>query len=226
MKKTRIVEIQDNLMRKNDAIARKLREGFAESGTLVVNILSSPGSGKTTLLEETLRRIGSRYRAGVLVGDQATENDAYRLGGTGVPVRQITTGAECRLDAAMIDKALTEWAPPPLGVLFIENVGNLICPAEYDLGETVRVVLLSVTEGEDKPLKYPLAFNTSHVVLVTKSDLADAVGYDRTAATASIRQVNARAQILELSTRSGAGFEEWIALLDGRIAAKELVPAR
>lgn len=226
MTQLRVVEIAGNLMRKNDATARRLRERFAERGTLVVNLLSSPGSGKTTLLEETLRRVAKRHSAAALVGDQATENDAQRLARSGVEVRQITTGAECRLDAAMIVKALDGWETRPLDALFIENVGNLICPAEYDLGEDLRVVLFSVTEGEDKPLKYPLAFNTSQIVLVTKSDIADAVGYDRTAATASIRQVNPQARIIELSVRSGKGIDEWIALLEDRMRAKALVPAR
>lgn len=226
MTQLRVVEIAGNLMRKNDATARRLRERFAERGTLVVNLLSSPGSGKTTLLEETLRRVAKRHSAAALVGDQATENDAQRLARSGVEVRQITTGAECRLDAAMIVKALDGWETRPLDALFIENVGNLICPAEYDLGEDLRVVLFSVTEGEDKPLKYPLAFNTSQIVLVTKSDIADAVEYDRTAATASIRQVNPQARIIELSVRSGKGIDEWIALLEDRMRAKALVPAR
>ena len=158
---------------------------FAESGTFVVNMLSSPGSGKTTLLEQTLRRLSPTYRVAALVGDQATANDSERLARSGAPVRQITTGAECRLDAEMIAKALADWDATGLDALFIENVGNLICPAEYDLGEDLRVALLSVTEGEDKPLKYPLAFNTSHLAVVTKSDIAEAVGYDRAAARRS-----------------------------------------
>jgi hydrogenase nickel incorporation protein HypB len=226
MKKMRVVAIAGNLMQKNDAIARRLRERFADSGTLVVNFLSSPGSGKTTLLEETLAILSQRYAIGVLVGDQATENDAMRLARSGVRVQQITTGAECRLDADMIGKALEGWQAERLDALFIENVGNLICPAEYDLGEDLRVVLFSVTEGEDKPLKYPLAFNTSQVALITKSDIAQAVGYDRSAAIASIHAVNPQARILELSARCGAGMNEWTALLEERIRDKALVSAR
>jgi hydrogenase nickel incorporation protein HypB len=218
--KMRVVEIAANLMLKNDALARKLRERFAESGTLVVNVLSSPGSGKTTLLEETLGRLARRYRVAALVGDQATENDAQRLARSGAPVRQITTAAECRLDAAMITKALEEWREQRFDALIIENVGNLICPAEYDLGEDLRVVLFSVTEGEDKPLKYPLAFNTSQLAVVTKSDIAAAVGYDRAAAEKSIRDVNPGMPILELSARTGAGMDAWIELLEERIRAK------
>jgi hydrogenase nickel incorporation protein HypB len=224
--KVRVVEIASNLMLKNDALAAKLRARFAESGTLVVNLLSSPGSGKTTLLEETLRRLSGTYRVAALVGDQATENDALRLARSGAPVRQITTAAECRLDAGMISKALAQLQGEHFDALFIENVGNLICPAEYDLGEDLRVVLLSVTEGEDKPLKYPLAFNTSQLVLVTKVDIAAAVGFDRVAAGESIERVNPGVRVLEVSTRTGAGMDEWIELLESRIGAKALAPAR
>jgi hydrogenase nickel incorporation protein HypB len=223
--KMRVVEIAANLMVKNDAIAARLRARFAESGTLVVNLLSSPGSGKTTLLEETLTRLASAYKVAALVGDQATANDAQRLARSGVPVRQITTAAECRLDADMISKALIGLAGERLDVLFIENVGNLICPAEYDLGEDLRVVLIAVTEGEDKPLKYPLAFNTSQVAVVTKIDIAEAVGYDRATAETSIRQVNPGISILELSARTGAGMNEWMTLIAERIRAKALAPA-
>jgi hydrogenase nickel incorporation protein HypB len=223
--KYRMVEIASNLMLKNAAIAAKLRARFAETGTLVVNVLSSPGSGKTTLLEETLGRLSRTHAVGALVGDQATENDALRLARSGAPVRQITTAAECRLDAEMIRTALAGWETERLDVLFIENVGNLICPAEYDLGEDLRVVLFAVTEGEDKPLKYPLAFNTSQVAVVTKSDIAEAVGYDRDAARRSMSQVNPGIVILELSARSGAGMDEWIALIEERARAKTLVPA-
>jgi hydrogenase nickel incorporation protein HypB len=226
MTKLRVVEIARNLMMRNDAIAERLRDRFAESGTLVVNLLSSPGSGKTTLLERTLDRLAGRYRAGVLVGDQATDNDAVRLRRDGVRTEQITTGAECRLDADMISKALARWPDERLDVLFIENVGNLICPAEYDLGEDLRVVLFSVTEGEDKPLKYPLAFNTAQLAVVTKTDIADAVGYDRAAARTSIEQVKPGARILELSARTGSGMDEWIGLLEEHIRDKALVVVR
>jgi hydrogenase nickel incorporation protein HypB len=222
--KMRVVEIAANLMVKNDALAKKLRARFAERGTLVVNILSSPGSGKTTLLEETLTRLARTHRVGALVGDQATENDAQRLARSGAPVRQITTAAECRLDADMISKALAGWEDRTFDILFIENVGNLICPAEYDLGEDLRVVLFSVTEGEDKPLKYPLAFNTSHVAVVTKIDIAEAVGYDRAAATTSIRQVNPGMPILEVSARTGTGIEEWLSFVEQRLEAKSATP--
>jgi hydrogenase nickel incorporation protein HypB len=223
--KYRVVQIEQSIMRKNDALAAALRARFDASGTLVVNLLSSPGSGKTTLLEETLARLAPRLRVGALVGDQATDNDARRLARSGAPVRQITTAAECRLDADMIGKALEDWAPGALDVLFIENVGNLICPAEYDLGEDLRIVLFAVTEGEDKPLKYPLAFNTAHVALVTKIDIADAVGYDRAAAHRSMHDVHPEIEVLEVSAKTGAGMERWIALIEERHAAKARQPA-
>ena len=210
----RVGEIAGNLMAKNDALASRLRERFTESGTLVVNLISSPGSGKTTLLAQTLFYLAPRYRTAALVGDQATDNDAQRLARSGAPVHQITTADECRLDADMITKALESLPDGDLDVLFIENVGNLICPAEYDLGEDLRVVLFSVTEGEDKPLKYPLAFNTAHVVLLTKCDIADAVEFDNDEATESIRHVNPAAPIIELSARTGEGRDLWFAFLE------------
>ncbi|GAC1525814.1 MAG: hydrogenase nickel incorporation protein HypB [Vulcanimicrobiaceae bacterium] len=217
--KRRVVEIQQSILRRNDELASALRARFATTPTLVVNLLSSPGSGKTTLLEMTLRALGERYRVAALVGDQATQNDADRLARSGAPVRQITTAAECRLDAAMIGRALADW-DLALDVLFIENVGNLICPAEYDLGEDLRVVLTAVTEGEDKPLKYPLAFNTSHVAMVTKLDLADAVGYDRAASRDAIARVNPAIEILDVSCRTSVGLDAWYAVVEARLAAK------
>ncbi len=218
--KLRVVEIQQSILRKNDDLARALRGRFGASNTLVVNLLSSPGSGKTTLLEATLRALAPAYRVGALVGDQATRNDADRLERSGAPVRQITTAAECRLDADMIGKALAGWDALPLDILFIENVGNLICPAEYDLGEDLRVVLTAVTEGEDKPLKYPLAFNTSHLALITKTDIAEAVGFDRSAAHDAIRRVHPDIDILELACRTGAGMQAWYDLLAARLRTK------
>ncbi len=223
--KFRVVEIQQSILRKNDDLARALRERFARSGTLVVNLLSSPGSGKTTLLEATLRHFAPTHRVGALVGDQATRNDAERLERSGAPVRQIITAAECRLDADMVGKALDGWDALPLDILFIENVGNLICPAEYDLGEDLRVVLCAVTEGEDKPLKYPLAFNTSQVALLTKIDLAGAVGFDRAAAYDAIGRVNPSIEILEVAARTDAGMDEWFVLLSTRLRWKNTTGA-
>lgn len=216
----RLVEVQQSILRKNSTLAHDLRKRFAQQGTYVLNALSSPGSGKTALIEETLRRLGSRYRVAALVGDQATENDALRLGRSGAPVKQISTGAECRLDAQMITAALEDFAGDDVELLAIENVGNLICPAEYDLGEDLRVVLFSVTEGEDKPLKYPLAFTTANVAIVSKIDLAAATAFDRSAALANIARVNPALPVLELSTRSGEGVEGWIDYLERRIPQK------
>lgn len=216
----RLVDVQQSILRKNTALAHGLRERFAQQGTYVLNFLSSPGAGKTTLLEETLRRLGDRYRVGALVGDQATDNDAQRLARSGAPVKQIATGAECRLDAQMITEALLDFDTDSLDVLAIENVGNLICPAEYDLGEDLRIVVFSVTEGEDKPLKYPLAFTTAHAAVVSKIDLAAATGFDRTAALADIARVHPGLPVLELSARTGEGMEQWFDFLDRRIASK------
>lgn len=216
----RLVEVQQSILRKNSTLALELRKRFSTRGTFVLNMLSSPGAGKTTLLEETLRRLGSRYRVGALVGDQATENDAARLSRSGAPVKQITTGAECRLDAQMITAALEDFDADGLDVLAIENVGNLICPAEYDLGEDLRVVVYSVTEGEDKPLKYPLAFTTADVAVISKTDLADAAAFDRASALANISRTNPALPVLELSARTGEGMDSWFDFLEQRIGSK------
>src|SRR5580700_10609523 len=213
----RVVKIASNLMVKNDALAARLRDRFAQNRTLVVNILSSPGSGKTTLLEETLDRLAPKYSVGALVGDQATANDATRLARSGVPVHQITTAAECRLDAEMITQALAKWGEKRFDALFIENVGNLICPAEYDLGEDLRVVLFSVTEGEDKPRKYPLAFTTTDIVLVSKSYLAAVTHFDAILAHSNIERVHPGVQVLDISAHSAQGMDAWIELLETAI---------
>lgn len=216
----RILDVQQSILKKNSVLAQQLRDAFAQGGTLAINLLSSPGSGKTTLLERTLEYFSPLLRVAVLVGDQATDNDAVRLQQSGAPVRQITTGAECRLDANMITNALREWNMELPELLCIENVGNLICPAEYDLGEDLRVALFSVTEGEDKPLKYPLAFNTSDLVLITKTDLAPHTGFDRSKALANIQRVHPGVPVLELSARTGAGLEQWFDVLRSRAAVK------
>lgn len=219
----RLVDVQQSILRKNTTLAHELRERFARSGTYVLNFLSSPGAGKTTLLEETLRRLAARCRVAALVGDQATDNDAQRLARSGAPVKQISTGAECRLDAQMITAALTDFDTGDPDVLAIENVGNLICPAEYDLGEDLRIVVFSVTEGEDKPLKYPLAFATAHVAVLSKTDLAHATKFDRQTAVANVHRVHPDLPIIELSARTGEGMEQWMEFLDGRIASKRVL---
>lgn len=219
----KLIDVQQSILRKNSTLARDLRKRFSTRGIFVLNALSSPGAGKTTLLEETLNVLGRRYRVGALVGDQATENDARRLSRSGAPVKQITTGAECRLDAQMITSALEEFDADALDVLCIENVGNLICPAEYDLGEDLRVVVFSVTEGEDKPLKYPLAFATAHAAVLSKIDLSEVTGFDRAAALANIETVHPGLPVLELSARTGEGMDAWIAFLESEIAKKRVL---
>ena len=175
----RIVEVRQAVLKKNDLLALELRRTFADSGVYVVSLVSSPGSGKTTLLRETMRQLRGQHRIAALVGDLATEHDAQRLRETGAPVRQITTGSVCHLDAEMVRSALAGWDLAALDFLFIENVGNLVCPAAFDLGEDLRAVLLSVTEGEDKPLKYPTIFNTADLAVITKIDLSGAADYDQ-----------------------------------------------
>lgn len=206
---SRIVEVRQHVLQKNDLHARGLRRRFELADVFVVSLVSSPGAGKTTLLEHTLRALAPA-RVAALVGDLATDRDAQRLAASGAPVRQITTGTVCHLDAAMIESALDGWDLRALDVLFIENVGNLVCPSSYDLGEHLRVVLLSVTEGEDKPLKYPTIFNTADVAVITKTDLADAAGFDRRQALQAIHGVRPGLEVLELSAQTGEGMAGWL----------------
>jgi hydrogenase nickel incorporation protein HypB len=206
----RIVEVRQGVLKKNDLLARGLRDRFRAAGVYVVNLVSSPGAGKTALLEETLRRLQPRHRVAALVGDLATDRDAQRLGRSGARVRQITTGTVCHLDAEMLSASLADWDLAALDFLFVENVGNLVCPASYDLGEHLRAVLLSVTEGEDKPLKYPTIFNGADLALITKIDLAEAVEFDRAEALANLRDVRPGLEVLETSSRTGAGMEAWL----------------
>ncbi len=215
----RLVEVRKNILKQNDIVARELRQRFREAGVFVVSLVSSPGAGKTTLLEQTLTRLRPRLRVAALVGDLATDNDAARLARSGAPVRQITTGTVCHLEAAMVQGALDGWALDELDVLFIENVGNLVCPASYDLGENLRVVVLSVTEGEDKPLKYPTIFNTSDVAVITKTDLAEAAGFDWDTALASIQSVRPGMRTLGVSARTGAGMSDYLDLLEAGLQA-------
>jgi len=196
---------------KNDRLAGELRRQFTQAGVLTINLVSSPGAGKTTLLERTLTELQKRgYRAAALVGDLATDNDAQRLARSGAPVRQISTGGNCHLEADMIEQHLSDWKLAELDFLFIENVGNLVCPASYDLGEQMRVVLMSVTEGEDKPLKYPPMFYSSDVVVITKIDLAAAVGFDEDSTLDNIRRVNPAARVFKTSARTGDGLPVWV----------------
>ena len=212
----RIVEVRRNILKRNDEIARSLRDRFHEAGVLVVSLVSSPGSGKTAFLEKTLSLLRLEANPAALVGDLATENDAARLARSGAPVKQINTGTLCHLEAAMIEEALASWNLADLDYLFIENVGNLVCPASWDLGEQLRAVLLSVTEGEDKPLKYPTIFNTADVAIITKIDLAGAVEFDREAARGNIEKLRPAIPIFELSAKTGLGFETWLSFIAAR----------
>jgi hydrogenase nickel incorporation protein HypB len=208
----RMVEVRERVLKQNDLLARELRRRFQEAGVHVVSVVSSPGSGKTMLLEKLLTLLRSKYRAGALVGDLATENDADRLKRSGAPVKQISTGTLCHLDASMVSTALNEWDLKELDILLIENVGNLVCPSSYDLGEDLRMVLLSVTEGEDKPLKYPTIFNTADVAVITKMDLAPAVEFDLDAVRRNIETVRPGMRVVEVSAKTGIGMQELMQL--------------
>ena len=213
----RLVEVRKNVLKQNDLAARALRERFRAAGVFVVSLVSSPGSGKTMFLEKTLTLLRQNYRVAALVGDLATENDAVRLARSQAPVKQITTGTLCHLEAAMVQTALEGWDLNQFDFLFIENVGNLVCPSSYDLGENLRLVLISVTEGEDKPLKYPTIFNSADVAVVTKMDLAPAVEFDWHAAYGNIQAVRPGMQVLKLSAKSGDGMQEYLGFLTERL---------
>jgi hydrogenase nickel incorporation protein HypB len=221
---TRIVEVRARVMKQNDLLAHALRERFQASGVSVVSLVSSPGSGKTAFLEKILGALAGGFRVAALVGDLATENDAARLKRATPDVRQITTGTICHLDAQMIERALDGWQLNTLDFLFIENVGNLVCPSSYDLGEDLRLVLLSATEGEDKPLKYPTIFNSSDVAIITKMDLAEAADFDLAAARRNIESVRPGMQIFEVSAKSGSGMREVLQFLrDQPVRSRESI---
>jgi hydrogenase nickel incorporation protein HypB len=214
---TRIVELRRGILKKNDELAAELRARYVAAGVLVLNLVSSPGTGKTAFLERTMRGLkAGGARVAALVGDLETDNDARRLASSGAPVRQINTHGICHLDAEMIGKHLEGWegvALDRLDYLFIENVGNLVCPSSYDLGERIRVALLSVTEGEDKPLKYPTLFNSADAAVITKIDLAEPCAFDREAALKNINEIRPGIRIFETSAKTGAGMEEWLSYL-------------
>jgi len=214
---TRIVELRRGILKKNDELAAGLRARFASDGVLVLNLVSSPGTGKTAFLELTLRELRARgARVAALVGDLETDNDARRLAASGAPVRQINTHGICHLDAEMVGRHIDEWTGTSLAALdylFIENVGNLVCPSSYDLGEAIRVALLSVTEGEDKPLKYPGLFNSADAAVITKIDIAEPCGFDRELALKNINEIRPGIRIFETSAKSGEGMEDWLAYL-------------
>jgi hydrogenase nickel incorporation protein HypB len=212
----RLIEVRKNILKQNDLLARALRERFRDAGVLAVSLVSSPGSGKTAFLEQTLTLLQSHYKVAALVGDLATENDAARLARSKAPVRQIITGTVCHLEAAMVHNALEGWNLDQLDFLFIENVGNLVCPSSYDLGEDLRLVLLSVTEGEDKPLKYPTIFNSADVAVITKSDLAAAVEFDEATARHNIQAVRPGMEVLKVSAKTGEGMDDCLKFLELR----------
>ena len=216
------VDVKQKVLAANAAAADVLRARFETSGTLVVNLISSPGSGKTTLLEKTAAALRDSLRLGGLEGDIATERDAERLRRMGIPARQILTGGSCHLDARQVGRALAEEGAGLAGldILFIENVGNLICPTSYDLGEDFKVVLLSVTEGEDKPFKYPAIFSKAAVTVVTKTDLLPYVAFDVAAVREQVRSLNPSGRLLEVSATAGTGMDTWFSLLEERLAEK------
>jgi hydrogenase nickel incorporation protein HypB len=223
MSEPRLVEVRRNVLKQNDVIARALREQFREARVFVVSLVSSPGSGKTTFLEKTLTLLQPQYRVAALVGDLATENDAVRLARSKAPVKQITTGTLCHLEAAMIQNALSDWDLHRLDFLFIENVGNLVCPSSYDLGESLRLVLMSVTEGEDKPLKYPTIFNSADVAVITKNELAAAVEFDWEMARKSIESVRPGMKIFRLSAKTEEGMNDYLEFLAAQLRERRSV---
>jgi hydrogenase nickel incorporation protein HypB len=217
MNQPRILEVRTKILKKNDETAREMRQRFESLGLLVVNMVSSPGTGKTALLKETLSRLMARgIPVAAVVGDLETDNDARRLAESGAPVRQIMTHGLCHLEADMVQAHIAGWDLAALDYLFIENVGNLVCPTSWDLGESVRLALLSVTEGEDKPLKYPGLFNTADIAAITKIDLAEACDFNRDLARANIEAVRPGMRIIETSVKTGAGIDEWLDYLAAR----------
>ncbi len=220
MAQPRIVEVRKSILEKNDQLAHDLRSSFAQHGVLAVNFVSGPGAGKTELLRRTLTELGKTQRCAAVTGDLATANDAARLAQSGAPARQILTGTMCHLEADMVAEAIADWSLADLDYLLIENVGNLVCPGDFDLGEDLRVLLLSTTEGEDKPLKYPTLINTADVVIINKLDLAAAVECDVPLLEANIRQVRSGAAIFKVSAKTGEGFEPWLAYLRAQWQAK------
>lgn len=217
---TRLLEIRQGVLSKNDELAGELRERFTKASVYTINLVSSPGSGKTTFLEKSIRKLTERgFAVAALVGDLETDNDARRLAETGVPVKQIQTSGNCHLEAHMIQDFIGDWDLNAFDFLFIENVGNLVCPASFDLGEMMRVVLLSTTEGEDKPLKYPPMFNSADVAVITKIDLAEAVEFDRDSALDNLQRVHPNAPVFEVSAKRDTGMDAWIDFAAERHAA-------
>ena len=216
----KIVKVGEKVLKASDRVAGEIRETFRGSGTLVLNLISSPGSGKTTLLEETVKRVRDTLKTGVLVGDIATEKDADRLRVLEIPTHQILTGGACHLDARQILESMDRVTREPLDILFIENVGNLVCPTSYDLGEDRKVVLLSVTEGDDKPFKYPGIFARAGATVITKTDLLPHVTFDLEAVSNQVRTLNPDAVIIRTSSATGDGLKDWIGWLKAGLKEK------
>ena len=213
------VTLEKKVLSENDRIAADLRARFRKHGILCVNLISSPGSGKTSLLERTLEGFPRETRVALLTGDIQTDNDARRLARFGFPVKQITTEGACHLDARMVERHLTDWRLEDLDMLLIENVGNLVCPTSYDLGEEAKIVLLSVTEGDDKPLKYPSIFHRASLMVLTKIDLLPYVPFDAALAKENARRVHPGLEIVEVRATTGAGLDQWRVWLESRRAA-------
>ena len=218
--KPRILELRTKILKKNDELAREMRAEFTRHGTFVANFVSGPGAGKTELLTKTLTILEETYRNAAVVGDLATENDARRLEKSGALVKQILTGTMCHLEADMVQQAIDGWDMENFDFLFIENVGNLVCPTSWDLGEDLRVLLFPVTEGEDKPLKYPTLINTADVVLISKIDLANAVEFDIETALRNIQTVRPGVEVRQVSAKTGEGVTEWVEYLKKRLGEK------
>ncbi|MCB1504960.1 MAG: hydrogenase nickel incorporation protein HypB [Hyphomicrobiaceae bacterium] len=210
---SRLIQLEHDILAKNNAYAAENRAFLTSRGILALNLLSSPGSGKTTLLVETIKKLKGQIEVAVIEGDQQTSADAARIRETGVPALQINTGKGCHLDGHMIGHALSDLAPQIDSILFIENVGNLVCPAAFDLGEAYKVVILSVTEGEDKPLKYPDMFAAADLVLLNKTDLLPHLDFNVAEAVENMRKVKPSIKVLQVSARSGAGLDQWVAWL-------------
>jgi hydrogenase nickel incorporation protein HypB len=212
-----LITIEQKILKKNADIALENRQEIERRGLYAVGLVSGPGSGKTSLLEKTLAGLAGRVRAAVIEGDIQTDRDAQRISALGVPVVQIVTNGTCHLEARMVQEALPRLPARDLDLLFVENVGNLVCPSSYDLGEHIRAVLLSVTEGEDKPIKYPSMFRNAEILVITKVDLLPHLDYDIEAARRFALQVNPSLRIFEVSCRSGAGIDSWIGFLESRV---------
>ncbi len=215
------IQALDRILSANERQAQSNLNHFEEHGVLAINLMSSPGAGKTSLLERTIEELGGRIKIGVIEGDLETDRDAQRIRAKGAPAYQITTGSACHLDAFMVHEGLHHLPLEELDVVFIENVGNLVCPASYDVGAHINVVLLSSTEGEDKPEKYPVMFRKANLVLITKSDLIPYTGFDVKYAVSSLRKVNPNAQVIVLSSKTGEGFEDWLDYLELHVRLKK-----